>query len=54
MQGQQIQIAVDAASTQMEQGAKNALGLAMVGGSQTFSAWSFSQTDARAKIKGYS
>ena len=35
--------------TQLEQGAKNAIGLAMVGGSQKFSAWSFSQTE----IRGY-
>ena len=36
----------------MEQGAKNALGVVMVGGSQKFSAWSFSQTDATAEIRG--
>ena len=40
--------------TQMEQGAKNALGLAMVEGKQKFSAWLFSKTDARAKIRVYS
>ena len=51
MQAQQIQIAADAVRivlSQMEQCAKNALGLDMVGGSQKFSEWSFSHTDARA------
>ena len=39
--------------THMEEGANNAWGLVMVGGSQNFTAWSFSQTDARAEIRGY-
>ena len=38
----------------MEQGAKNVLGPAMVEGSQKFSAWLFSKTDARTKIRVYS